>query len=179
MASRTAARRYAEAIVSLASESDTFEAWNDALSRLTEAFEEPQSRDYLLNPGIPVVEKRASLDRIVGNALPQANNLVNVLLEHRRLALIPDIYTFFTEAWLDRQGIAVAYVTTAEPILPSDERAIREKLQQLTGKQIELRLEIDADIIGGIVARVGDTLLDGSVRTKLRALRLRLASIPA
>lgn len=176
---RTAARRYAEAIVSLASESDSFKQWNDALGRLAEAFEEPGSREYLLNPGIPIQEKRASLDRIVGDALPQANNLVDVLLRHRRLQQIPGIYEAFTEAWLDRQGIAVAYVTTAEPIGPDDERAIRDRLQRLTGKQIELRLAVEPDIIGGLVARVGDTLLDGSVRTRLRALRRRLATMPA
>lgn len=174
---RTAARRYAEAIVSLARESNSFEAWDEALGRLALAFENPQARSFLLNPGVPATEKRKTMNEMVGTELPAANNLVQVLIEHRRGKEIPAIYEHFTEAWLAEQGIAVAYVTTAEPVTPEDERTIRTRLAALTGKQIELRLLVDPDIIGGIVARVGDSLFDGSVRTKLRALRLRLAAV--
>lgn len=174
---RTAARRYAEAIVSLARESNSFEAWDEALGRLALAFENPQARSFLLNPGVPATEKRKTMNEMVGTDLPAANNLVQVLIEHRRVKEIPAIYEHFTEAWLAEQGVAVAYVTTAEPVTPEDERTIRTRLAALTGKQIELRLLVDPDIIGGIVARVGDSLFDGSVRTKLRALRLRLAAV--
>lgn len=174
---RTASRRYAEAIVSLARESRSFEAWDEALGRLALAFENPQAKSILLNPGVPDGEKRATMDEIVGDTFPAAINLIQVLIAHRRVKEIPAIYQHFTEAWLAEQGLAVAYVTTAEPVSPEDERAIRTQLAKLTGKQIELRLLIDPDIIGGIVARVGDSLYDGSVRTKLRALRLRLAAV--
>ena len=174
---RSAARRYAEAIVSLARESNSFETWNTALSRLAQAFDDPAGHAFLLNPSVAAAEKRQVLDDLVGIEFPQANNLVRVLIEHRRLPLLPDIYRFFSEAWLDEQGVAVAYVTTAEPVSPDDERAIRTRLAAMTGKQVELQLQVDPDIIGGIVARVGDQLLDGSVRTKLRALRQRLAAV--
>lgn len=173
---RTAARRYAEAIVSLARESNSFEAWSEALGRLAQAFEDPEGHAFLLNPSVPNSEKQRALDDVVGTTFPPANNLVRVLIEHRRLPQLPAIYRHFNEAWLSEQGVAVAYVTTAEPVSPDDERAIREQLATLTGKRIELQLQVDPDIIGGIVARVGDQLLDGSVRTKLRALRLRLAA---
>ena len=174
---RTAARRYAEAIVSLARESNSFEQWNEALSRLAQAFDDPEAHEVLLNPAVPAVEKQHVLDDVIGTSFAPANNLVRVLLEHRRLPQIPGIYEHFNEAWLEVQGVAVAYVTTAEPVSLDDERAIREQLATMTGKRIELQLEVDPDIIGGIVARVGDQLLDGSVRTRLRALRQRLASV--
>ena len=174
---RTASRRYAEAIISLARETNSFEAWDEALGRLALAFENPQAKSILLNPGVPVSEKRQTMDDIVGDTFPAAHNLVQVLISHRRIREIPDIYQHFTEAWLDQQGVAVAYVTTAEPVSLEDERTIRTQLANLTGKQIELRLLVDPDIIGGIVARVGDSLFDGSVRTRLRALRLRLAAV--
>ncbi len=174
---RTASRRYAEAIVSLARETSSFEAWDEALGRLALAFENPQAKSILLNPGVPSSEKRRTMDDIVGDTFPAAINLVQVLIAHRRVKEIPAIYQHFTEAWLAEQGVAVAYVTTAEPVSPEDERTIRTQLAKLTGKQIELRLLVDPDIIGGIVARVGDSLFDGSVRTKLRALRLRLAAV--
>jgi F-type H+-transporting ATPase subunit delta len=176
---RGAARRYAEAIVSLAKENGSFEAWDRDLSRLAAAFRDDQAAQFLINPAVPVADKRQALELILTGAQPQALNLVRVLLEHRRLQLVPDIYEVFTESWLAERGIAIAYVTTSEPVSPEDERVIRAQLQEMTGKQIELRLRVDPALIGGMIARVGDTVLDGSVQTKLRALRQRLSAIPA
>lgn len=176
---RTAARRYAEAIVSLAKENNSFEVWDRDLKQLTSAFADEQIARFLTNPSVPMAEKRQALDLVLQNAQAETHNLVRLLLERHRLPDIHDIYELFTEAWLKEQAIAIAYVTTAEPVTPDDERAIRSRLQQLTGQQIELRLKVDPDLIGGLVARVGDMLLDGSVQSKLRALRQRLSTLPA
>ena len=75
---------------------------------------------------------------------------------------------------LERRGIAVAYVTTAVPLNEEEQAAVQRRLGALIGKQIELRAEVDPNIIGGIVARVGDQLIDGSVLNQLRRLRERL-----
>lgn len=176
---RTVARRYAEAIVSLARENGSFETWDTALSRLAGALDDPQTGRFILNPGVPAADKRRAFELILKDSPLEAHNLVRVLTEHRRLKELPGIYELFTEAWLREQGIEIATVTTAEPLSPEDERAVRDGLERMTGHRIEMRLMVDPDIIGGIVARVGDTLIDGSVRTKLRALRQRLAAIPA
>ena len=176
---RTAARRYAEAIVSLAKENNAFEVWDRDLKRLVDALGDDQTAHFLANPAVPITEKRNTLDVVLSGTQPETHNLVRILLERHRLPDIHDIYELFTEAWLKEQGIAIAYVTTAEPVTPDDERAIRSRLQQLTGQQIELRLKVDPDLIGGLIARVGDMLLDGSVQSKLRALRQRLSTLPA
>ncbi len=176
---RNAARRYAEAIVSLARDNSSFELWDRDLGRLAGALRDEQSARFLVNPGVPVSEKRKALELILGDAQLEAHNLVRVLMENRRLHLLPDIYDIFTEAWLAERGIVIAYVSTAEPVDSDDERLIRNRLAEMTGRQIELRLRVDPDLIGGLVARIGDTVLDGSVQTKLRALRQRLNAATA
>jgi F-type H+-transporting ATPase subunit delta len=80
----------------------------------------------------------------------------------------------FRDAALDELGIVVAEVTTAAPVEKQAETAIRQRLSSLVGKQVELRTEVDPSIIGGIVARIGDQLIDGSVSNQLRRLRDRM-----
>jgi F-type H+-transporting ATPase subunit delta len=80
----------------------------------------------------------------------------------------------FPDAALAELGIVDAKVTTAEPIDRQAEAAIRQRLSSLVGKQVELRSEVDPSIIGGVVARIGDQLIDGSVSNQLRRLRDRL-----
>jgi F-type H+-transporting ATPase subunit delta len=176
---RSAARRYAEAIVSLARENNAFEAWDRDLGRLAAAFQDEQTARFLVNPGVPVESKRRAFDAILSGAQPEATNLVRVLTDNRRLQVIPEIYEVFTEAWLAEQGIVVAYVTTAEPLTPEDELVISARLEEMTGRQIQLRAKVDPNLIGGMIARVGDTVLDGSVQTRLRALRQRLSAVSA
>lgn len=177
---RSAARRYAEAIVDLARENHTFDVWDRDLGKLAGALRNADLATFVSNPSIPVAEKRKALGMVLGGDQPhkETENLVRLLLERHRIQDLPAIYDLFSEAWLKEQGIALAYVTTAEPVTPEDERAIREQLRKITGKKIELRLSVDPSLIGGMVARIGDTLIDGSVQSKLRALRQRLSSVP-
>ena len=90
--------------------------------------------------------------------------------------IAPEMNTLFREAVLEERGIAVAEVTTAEPLDAHGQEIVREHLRKLVGRDIELRLKVDPSIIGGIVARVGDQLIDGSVINQLRRLRARLAT---
>lgn len=176
---RSAARRYAEAVVSLAKERGNFEAWDRDLAQLADLLRVPEVARFLTNPAVPVERKRAVLASVLDDALPETRNLVNLLLDRQRVKILPELYDVFTEAWLAERGIARAEVTTSEPLSPEGQRAVKERLQQIVGKEIQLSLTVDPDIIGGIVARVGDHLFDGSVRTKLRQLRARMLTASA
>jgi F-type H+-transporting ATPase subunit delta len=79
--------------------------------------------------------------------------------------------------YLAAQGVAFADVTTAVPLSPVEEARVAESLTRITGKTIRLRTHVDPDIIGGILARVGDQLIDGTVTTQLRQLKSRLAAV--
>jgi F-type H+-transporting ATPase subunit delta len=96
------------------------------------------------------------------------------LIERRRTGLIEDIADGFREAVLAEKGIVVADITTAEPLDKTMQAAVGERLGLMFGKTVELRLHTDPDIIGGLVAQIGDQVIDGSVQTRLRRLRTRL-----
>jgi F-type H+-transporting ATPase subunit delta len=107
-------------------------------------------------------------------AQPETLNLATLLLDRGRLAIAPEMARLFRDAALAELGIVVAEVTTATPVDKQSEAAIRQRLSSLVGKQVEVRTEVDPSIIGGIVARIGDQLIDGSVSNQLRRLRDRL-----
>jgi F-type H+-transporting ATPase subunit delta len=171
-----AAKRYAQAVFSLAKESETFDRWQADLSILNEVMADPAAEAYLKNPNVSSADKIALLDSVLEDGQPEARNLSRLLIQRQRLDIIPDLFRLYNEAVLAERGIAVADVTTAEPLGPREQEMVRGKLNQLIGKEIELRLHIDPSIIGGIVARVGDLLIDGSVLNQLRRLRARLAA---
>lgn len=171
-----AARRYAQAVVGLAKERSTFDPWQADLDRFREAMAEPRIARFLASPDVDEAEKARLLETALRDAQPETRNLALLLLRRHRLAIVPELVEAFTAARLAEQGIAVAEVTTAEPLSPTDEENVRSQLQSLVGKRIELRPRTDPSIIGGIVARVGDQLIDGSVVGQLSRLRARLVA---
>lgn len=171
-----AAKRYAQAVMQVAKEQNTLDAWQRDLDALAEAVREPGVSQFLQSPNVEETDKRKYLEGALTQAQPEARNLANMLLERNRLDIIPKMVEAFTEARMAEQGIVVANVTTAEPLDDADQQAVRSQLETMIGKRVELKMHTDPAIIGGIVARVGDRLIDGSVINQLRRLRTRLAT---
>jgi F-type H+-transporting ATPase subunit delta len=175
--SGAAVRRYAQAVFEMADEQGTLEAWERDLSALAGAFDDPKVAAYFESPQVPAAQKRSTAEQLLGPAAqPLARNLIGLLIERNRIRYFPQIYQSFHDRMLERQGIAVGEVTTAVPLGPEELALVRQRLGAVVGKQIELRTSVDPQIIGGIVARVGDQLIDGSVVGQLRKLRERLAA---
>lgn len=173
---RGAAKRYAQAVLDLAKERGTLDAWHEDLRQLSALMSDPAVVSFFASPRPTEEQKRAVLDQTLVNGQPEAKNLARLLLDRQRLDDLPAIYELFQEGVRAERGIVVADVSTAEPLGPLEQALVQERLQAMTGKQVELRLRVDPDLIGGIVARIGDTLIDGSVISQLRRLRARLAS---
>jgi len=171
-----AAKRYAQAVFSLAKERGTLEQWQADLALLNEVMADPVAEAYLSNPNVLAADKQELLDKVLADSQPEARNLAHLLIQRDRLEIIPDLYQLYQDALLAERGIAIAEVTTAESLGPEVQQMVRNRLNRLIGKEIELRLHTDPSIIGGIVARVGDQLIDGSVLNQLRRLRARLAA---
>ncbi len=172
----SAAKRYAQAVFDLAKERGTLDAWQADLGRLAELASDPLAVNYLANPGITRERKFALVDRVLANGQPEARNLARMLVERDRTGDVPRIAELYADMLRTERGVAVAEVTTADPLSPESETLVRDRLQKLVGKQIELRVAVDPSIIGGLVARVGDIVIDGSAVGQLRKLRARLAS---
>ena len=170
------AKRYAQAVVELAREKGSFDAWQRDLGSLRAVVSDADVRSFLENPSVEASDKNQVVDSVLVDAQPEARNLAHMLIERRRTGIIQDLADVFDEAVLAENGIALVDVTTAEPLDEAGQALVRVHLGRLLGKRIELRLHEDPDIIGGFVARAGDQVIDGSVVNQLRRLRARLAA---
>lgn len=171
-----AAKRYAQAILELAKERDTFDTWQTDLARLGELMAAPEAAAFFANPGVPAERKDEVLAQVLKEAQPEARNLGRLLAERGRLDDVPRIVELFEDGLRAERGIVVAEVTTAEPLGPIEHELVRERLAAIVDRQVEIRSRVDPEIIGGIVARIGDQLIDGSVVNQLRRLRARLVA---
>jgi F-type H+-transporting ATPase subunit delta len=171
-----AAKRYAEAVFGLARESGRFDEWQRDLDMLATLLNDPAAASVLASPKISRSQKLSLLNGALDGGQQEAVNLATILLDRGRIAIAPEIAEVFRDAVLAERGIAIAHVTTAVPIDQEAEDAIKQRLSDLVGKQVEIRAQVDESIIGGIVARIGDQLIDGSVSNQLRRLRDRLAA---
>lgn len=177
MANRGAsARRYAEAVFELAVESNTLDQWGADLSVIADFASEPDVAGLLASNRVPREEKQKLLAAGTAGASPLAANLVRILSARDKAHLARDINLAFQEMANERRGIAHATVTTAVALGDDERRAIAQKLSEITGKQVNVTAVVDESIIGGLVARIGDQLIDGSTRTRLVALKRRLAA---
>jgi len=138
----------------------------------------PELHNALVTPAVPPGRKRAVVARIadVLKLSRIARNFLFVLIDHRRIASLADIIESF-EAVLDqRLGFAHAQVATALELNQEQQAALTGKLEQLTGKRIRARFAVDRALIGGVVARIGSTVYDGSLRGQLDSLQQRLST---
>ncbi|MEZ4506042.1 MAG: F0F1 ATP synthase subunit delta [Thermomicrobiales bacterium] len=172
----TVARRYAQAVFEIAREANTFEAWEADLSVLDTIMTDPVTRSYLESPKTSETDKRALLDKAMEKAQPEAKRLTSLLLERRRMSAVPEIFQQYQALVLKEKGIVVADVTTAVPLDAAGEKMVQKQLSELVGKEVEVRTQVDPAIIGGMVARIGDNLIDGSVSNQLRRLHERLTT---
>lgn len=170
------AKRYAQAVVELAREQGTFDAWQRDLNTLRVAASDPEVRTFLESPSVSAATKKQALDSVLTDATDQAQNLAHMLVDRQRTGIIQDLADLFDEAALLEKGIALVDVTTAETLDDAGQNLVREHLSRLLGKNVQLRLNVDPDIIGGFTARAGDQVIDGSVVNQLQRLRARLAA---
>ncbi|MFW6195054.1 MAG: F0F1 ATP synthase subunit delta [Chloroflexota bacterium] len=169
------AKRYAQAVFDYAVEHDTLDEWASDLDTIAEALADPDYAALLEAPQVPRSVKLDGINTVLGSTSELARNLVRLLVDngHPRLAMrVRDEYRRMMDA---HQGIARAEIVTAVPVDDSQRQAIVSRLSNITNKDIVPTWREDPHIIGGLVARVDDTLFDGSVRAKLEALKERLA----
>jgi F-type H+-transporting ATPase subunit delta len=179
MTNRASAARYARALFDVARQEqvDLAVVQRDlsGFARLVAGNGELQRA--LTNPAIPVGRKRALLDALLarsGGLAPMVTKLLQLLAEHDRLNLLPDLDAAFEQRLMDYRQVVRAELRTATP-LPDDRiAALREGLQRATGRDVQLETRVDPSIIGGAVARIGSTVYDGSVTRQLQKLKASL-----
>lgn len=170
-----AARRYAQAVFQLAIEENELDRWRADLETISSLIKRPELLSILENPIIPLGEKRRILRDVAPALAPLALNLASLLIVKGRLAIADQIAAEYGKMVDAHRGVERAEVITAVPLDEADKDKIRERLAALTNKEIILSPRVDPSIIGGLVARIGDKLLDGSTRSNLLTLKKRLS----
>jgi len=182
MTSRTAATRYAKALMEVASK----EAPQGGIERIAEELDafialvrqNPALERVLTNPAVPAPRKRAAVAELtrLGGASPIVSKLLALLAERDRLSLLNDLGVIYRDLLMARQNVVRAEVTTATPLAAEKTQAIEKGLAAITGKRVSMVTKVDKDIVGGVVARVGSTVYDASIATQLKKIRDRLAT---
>jgi F-type H+-transporting ATPase subunit delta len=166
------ARRYAGAVFELALESNQVDSWRTDLETLASYFGNKRLQFILREPKVSTERKDQIVRDLLADKLhPQALNLALLLVERDLVDHAPAIYAEFEKRYNDYKGQAIAEVTTAIPLDESLRKRVRDELEQMMGKHIILRERVDPSILGGATARIGDTLIDGSLKWRFALLR--------
>lgn len=139
--------------------------------------ESKELANVLITPAVPIQQKKSLLLALAERAgySTTTRNLLFILVDHHRIDIFDEILAT-VHAELDRRlGIQTVAVTTASPLAEGQEKILAERLRVLMQKEIRLQLQTDPKLIGGVVAKVGSTIYDGSIREQLHQLRVQLA----
>lgn len=175
MAVKAYARRYAQAVFEIAREQDGLDKWQAELERLAALVADAAVLAWLEDPKVPFDTRARLLREALGDAEPLALNLAYLLLTRERLAMAADIATEYRRLLNSYRGIEPAAVVTAVPLSDEERQRLAEQLGVIIGKKVVVEAEVDPNLVGGFMARVGGKLLDGSTRSRLNALQRELA----
>ena len=179
MSTRASAARYARALLDVVIKEGDPEKVEHELSAFADLFaQNPNLEKALTNPAVPISGKRGIVTELASR-LALSSPLAKLLLmlaDRDRLVIVPDLLDVYRDRLMDYRQVVRADVTTAEPLAEARLSLLKERLATLTGRQVIMTTKVDPSIIGGLVARVGSTVYDGSVATQLTRIKNRLRS---
>jgi F-type H+-transporting ATPase subunit delta len=171
------ARRYAVALADvIAARGEAREVQEELSGWVEMARQNPSLQEVFRNPTIPYEQKRGVVRTLIERTRvrPTTANFLLVLLQNHRLADLADISAALSQELDRRSGIVSAEVTTARPVPAQAQEALRARLSELTASNVRLRFEVDDELIGGVVTRIGSTIYDGSVRGQLQQIKQKM-----
>jgi len=178
MSVQMVARRYASALADVVMEQGEAREVQEELAAWEQMFHSsPNLQEVFRNPTVALDQKRAVLNKLIERARPRQTtlNFLKVLLQNQRLTELGEINRKFVEILDERAGMVAAMVTTARSVPENSQQQLHAKLLSLTGKKVRVNFATDADLIGGLVTRIGSTVYDGSVRNQLQQIKERMA----
>lgn len=170
----TIARPYAEAAFRFAEGSGATAAWSAALEKLAAVAESPEIAQLLGNPRISAAQLSELLASLSGDSDAHLRKLVSTLVENKRVEVLPSVYRQFEALRNEREGTVDAHIDSALPLDDSQLAGLVAELENRFKRKIRPQVSIDAALIGGARVRVGDEVIDGSVRGKLASMAAAL-----
>ena len=168
------AKRYAQAVFQIAQERNEIDQWADELQASLAVVEDATLRTYLSLPKVRIADKLKAIRGSLGSVNPLVRNLVGLLASRNAIELYPRVvaeYERLVDGHLNRER---AVVVAAVPLDSQQEERLRQQLSKLLDKEVILSTQVEPEILGGMVARVGDRIIDGSTRGRLVDLRKSL-----
>ncbi len=167
---------YARALFEVAVEHDALDEIREQLDEFADAMH--ANRDlavFFFSPYFSVLEKKEALGKTVADANPEFQNFLEALIERHRMPAIFRIQTEFASLWDEERKLLPVQVVSAVEIDPATLKNLTDRIGKQVDRTIELTTEVDPDILGGIVLRVGNQILDASIKNRLEQLRKQVA----
>ncbi|MBT0664874.1 F0F1 ATP synthase subunit delta [Geobacter pelophilus] len=174
MSASAIARRYAKALVQLGAESNSVEAFNAELTRISDTLDSNRNLLALLsNPAYGADAKREILREVAAKLAvsPMISNFLLLLLDRNRITCLPQITASYAKLADELSGVVRPMVTSGMALSDQQVAEIKTALEQSTGKKVELTVQVDPALIGGVVTKIGDRVFDGSVKTQLNRIQ--------
>ena len=175
MAKAPTTKRYAQALFSLAEAEGKQEAWLDSISGIAEALADPSAALFFGEPRVPAARKAEVAAEVSAGADPLVRNFVGLLVQRQAVGSLRAVVSEYGRLLNESLGRVQAEVRSAVPVSAEQQSALTAWLGTALNKEVILDVQEDSDIIGGIVVRVGDQIIDGSVRSRLNDLRQSLS----
>jgi F-type H+-transporting ATPase subunit delta len=170
------ARVYAEALFEVAEEKGKLDQIHEQLGELVDVLERDRDLQvFFFSPYFSSGEKREGLQRVISGAEPELINFCELLIDKHRMPVIFRLRTRFDELWAEENRLLEVTLTSAVELDPEIVDRVGGEIERQTGRRIELRSAVDEGILGGLVLRVGNMVLDTSLRNKLEKLRKQVA----
>jgi len=172
----TTARPYARAVYQQATETSSVDDWGDALGLMATVASDAAMSEVLDNPQLGREQKGELLLKVIGDKLnAQQSNLIKLMAENDRLKALPEVLNQFEVYRAEAEGKIDAEVVSAFALSDEQEKTIIATLKTKLGREITLTTSIDESLIGGVIIKAGDTIIDGSMKSQLESLALNLS----
>ena len=170
----TSVKRYAQAVFEIALESNKLKEWQSDLGKIAQLVQDAEFTALAENPKLPFELKAKLAQERLGKINSMALNLVYLLMAKGKLKSARQLADEYERLLNDHYGIKSAEVTTAIAIDGTERERLSHHLETIVGNKISIKTQIDPDILGGFIARIDDSLIDGSIRNKLEMLKKSL-----
>ncbi|MGB5518792.1 MAG: F0F1 ATP synthase subunit delta [Gammaproteobacteria bacterium] len=171
----TSARPYARAVYSLATQTSTVESWGEALALMAAVAADAGMQEMLDEPQLSKAQKGELLLKVISDKLNQEQqNMIRLMAENGRLRALPEVRDQFETFRAEAEGKVEAEVISAFTLTAEQEQAIIETLKSKLGRDVSITTSTDKSLIGGVVIKAGDTIIDGSMKSRLESLALTL-----
>jgi len=171
------ARVYAQALFDAARDADAVDSVRRELGDFVAALAASASlRDVLADPQVETAAKQRVLVELTRGGQPLLANVLRLLLDRGRFAVVPAVHSVFDDLADAEEGVVEVELVVAAELAPETEKKIAARVHEATGRRVELARRVDPEILGGLILRIGDVIVDGSVKGRIRQLRRRLAT---